>query len=279
VLVVLVVPQVLGHVPQHLLHAPEVLVEGDRDVQDGAGPVLALVADPEDLAVADVPHRALDVPQPGHPQAHRLDGPDGLPEVHHVADAVLVLEDHEDAGQEVLDEALGAEPQRHARDPGARDQRPDGIADLRDRHDGRHREDDDRGHALEQGPHRLGPLHPPAADQQRRLVVGELSPSTQQRAAHPPGRAPHQLVDEAVQEPPGGDRQQHQSQDRQGLGDQPRDHLPLPVLAQPPAHQVVPTVTHRAGRGQARDTGEGGHGGDVTRRPGCGQNRFDTLCA
>ena len=36
---------------------------------DGARPVLAHVADPQDLAVADVPDRAVDVAQPGHPQA------------------------------------------------------------------------------------------------------------------------------------------------------------------------------------------------------------------
>ena len=99
----------------------EVLVEGDRDVEHGARPVLALVADPQDLAVADVPDRALDVAEPGDPQADRLDGAAGLAEVDRVADAVLVLEDHEDAGQEVLDQALRAEAERDADDAGAGD--------------------------------------------------------------------------------------------------------------------------------------------------------------
>ena len=107
----------------------EVLVERDRDVEHGARPVLALVADPQDLAVADVPDRALDVAEPGDPQAHRLDGAAGLAEVDRVTDAVLVLEDHEDAGQEVLDQALRAEAQRDADDAGAGEQRADGVAE------------------------------------------------------------------------------------------------------------------------------------------------------
>ena len=45
-------------------------------------------------------------------EADRLHGADGLAEIHDVADAVLVLEDHEDAGQEVRDEALRAETER-----------------------------------------------------------------------------------------------------------------------------------------------------------------------
>ena len=132
---VLVVPQVVGDVAQHLLHPAQVLVQRDRDVQHGAGPVLALVADPDDLAVADVPDGALDVAEPGDPQADRLDGAAGLAEVDRVADAVLVLEDHEDAGQEVLDQALRAEAERDADDTGAGDQRADRVAELGDRGD------------------------------------------------------------------------------------------------------------------------------------------------
>ena len=60
----------------------------------------------QDLAVADVPDHAAAVAQPGDPQADRLDGADGAHAgVDQVADAVLVLEDEEDPGQEVLDQA------------------------------------------------------------------------------------------------------------------------------------------------------------------------------
>ena len=86
-----------GLLLEELLHPVEVGLVGDRDVEHRAGPVLALVADAEDLAVADVPDRAVDVPESGDAQADRLDGAGGLAEVDRVADAVLVLEDHEDA--------------------------------------------------------------------------------------------------------------------------------------------------------------------------------------
>ena len=57
------------------------------------------------------------------PQADGLDGAGGLAEVDDVADAVLVLEHHEDAGQEVAHEVLGAETDGDAEDAGRRDDR------------------------------------------------------------------------------------------------------------------------------------------------------------
>ena len=104
---VVVVPQVVGDLGEHPLHAGQVLAVRDADVDHGPRPVLAHVADPQDLAVGDVPDRAVQGAQPRHPQADRLDRAGGLADVDHVADAVLVLEDHEDAGEEVLDQASG----------------------------------------------------------------------------------------------------------------------------------------------------------------------------
>ena len=63
--------------------------------------------------------------------------PAGGADVDGVADAVLVLEDHEDAAQEVLDEALRAEAERDADDAGAGDQRRDVVAELGDHHEQR----------------------------------------------------------------------------------------------------------------------------------------------
>ena len=51
--------------------------------------------------------------------ADLLDGPVTSPDVDQVTHAVLVLHDHEEAGQVVLDQRLRAEAQRHADDPGA----------------------------------------------------------------------------------------------------------------------------------------------------------------
>ena len=91
-----------------------------------------LVADPPDLAVGDVPHGAVDVAEPGRAQGHGL-APRAarVADVDDVTDAVLVLDQHEDAGEEVLHEALGAEAERHARDAGAGDERAEVDAELR----------------------------------------------------------------------------------------------------------------------------------------------------
>ena len=132
------------------------------------------VADADDLAVADVPDGAVDVAHPGDPEADGLDGADGLAEVDLVADAVLVLEDHEDAGQEVADQALGAEAERDADDAGAGDDRADVDADLA-------RASWCRStatttpviDALEQRAHRLGALHPAGG---RRQLRGSSAP-------------------------------------------------------------------------------------------------------
>ena len=52
--------------------------------------------------------------------------PAQLADVDDVADAVLVLDDDEDPGEEVLHEALGAEAEGDAGDPGAGDERARG---------------------------------------------------------------------------------------------------------------------------------------------------------
>jgi hypothetical protein len=82
----------------------EALVVSDLDVHHCGRPSLGLVADPDDPSVADVPHDGAGVPQSGDPQGDVLDGADGLACVDDVARAVLVLKDHEDAGQDVLDQ-------------------------------------------------------------------------------------------------------------------------------------------------------------------------------
>ena len=59
------------------------------------------------------------------------------PEIDGVADAVLVLQGHEDAGQEILDQVLRAECQRHTGDAGRGEQRRDVDAELgQDQHGG-----------------------------------------------------------------------------------------------------------------------------------------------
>ena len=106
----------------------EVGVVGHLDVEQRARPVLRLVADPPDLAVGHVPHRAVDGAQPGGAQRHGLDGAGRLAvEVDDVADAELVLDQDEDAREEVAHQRLGAEAERDAEDPGARSSGPSSI--------------------------------------------------------------------------------------------------------------------------------------------------------
>ncbi len=66
-------------------------------------------------------------------------------------DAVLVLQDHEDAGEEVRDQVAGAETDRHTRDPRGGQQR--GQVDLEgaEDHQGRGAEDQERRHRAEHG--------------------------------------------------------------------------------------------------------------------------------
>ena len=66
----------------------------------------------------------------GDPQADRLDHAGRLAEVDRVAHAVLVLQQHEQAGDQVLDQALRAEAERHADDAGAGQQRRQVEAEL-----------------------------------------------------------------------------------------------------------------------------------------------------
>ena len=199
---VLVVPQVVGDLAQHRPHPRDVLPVGDRHVEHRAGPVLALVAHPEDLAVADVPDRPVDVAQPGDAEADGLDGAAGRAQVDDVAHAQLVLEDHEGAGQEVLDEVLGAEAQGDADDPCAGDDRPDVVVQLGQHHRDDDRHDDAGDHALEQVAHAARSLHPAAA---RAVAVlgrapahGHLAEPVGQHAFLGPADQP---VDDPVQQP------------------------------------------------------------------------------
>ena len=136
---------VLGEVgdrgPQDLRHLAQVFGQGDRHVDLSRRPALRVVADSHDLAVADVPHHPRPIPQPGHPQADVLDHPNGLAGVDGVTDAVLCFDDHEDPRDEVLDQALRAEPDCDTTDSGRCKQGPQG--DVEGCHD---REGGDRRH-------------------------------------------------------------------------------------------------------------------------------------
>ena len=87
---------------------------GHGEVDDDARPAHRHVADAQDLAVAHVPERAVDVADVGDADADVLDDAGGGAEVDDVADAELVLRDDEEAVQHVLDDVLRAEAEARA---------------------------------------------------------------------------------------------------------------------------------------------------------------------
>jgi hypothetical protein len=114
----------------------------DRDVEDDLREALALVADAQHFTVADVPDRPVHVAQASRAQTYGFNRPARELEVDGVADAVLVLEHHEHAGQEVLDDVLSTEAERDTDDRCAGDERREVHVQVgqdqqhRDRHDG-----------------------------------------------------------------------------------------------------------------------------------------------
>src|SRR5581483_4645335 len=98
-----------------------------------------------DLAVADVDDLADVVAYAGDAERDGLDDARGVQlrrlELDAVADAVLVLEDHEDAVEVVLDQRLGAEAHGDADDTGAGDERGHVDAHLVEQHDPEDRDD------------------------------------------------------------------------------------------------------------------------------------------
>jgi len=116
-----------------------------------------------------VPDRAHDVTQPGGTQPHGLDGARGRPGIDDVTDAVLVLEDHEHAGQEVLDQVLRAEAEGDPDDAGAGHDRGEVEAELGQDHRTGDGGDGERDDAAQHRAERLGPLAAALGQQRGRL--------------------------------------------------------------------------------------------------------------
>ena len=122
-------------VDDHLACGSQIAVVRDVDVDERHGPQLRPVAHACHVAVRHVPHRAVDASQDGGAQRDLLHDTGRLVEVDDVADAVLVLEQHEQPGDAVLHQALRAEAERHTGDAGAGDQRSEVHAGLAERGD------------------------------------------------------------------------------------------------------------------------------------------------
>jgi len=97
----------------------DVGVVGDIDVEHRPRPLLRFVADSPHLTVGHEPQHALDVAQLRDAQVDALDRTDGIAHVDDVAHAELVLDDHEGAGRDVLDQLLEPESEGDAEETGA----------------------------------------------------------------------------------------------------------------------------------------------------------------
>ena len=101
------------------------------------------------------------VPNLGSAQIDRFDLAGGIAHIDDIADAVLVLDEHEDPAEEVFDQALCSEADGNAHDPGTGDQRPKVDVELAERHHDRNEIDDGRGDRPQHGTKRLGTLFRP----------------------------------------------------------------------------------------------------------------------
>ena len=126
-----VVPELVGDPLDLGLGQVEVGAVGDRRRRAAPGPTAGTCCRPAAIVPLGTCQTVpFTIAQPGGAQRHRLDravtGCRWLADVDDVADAVLVLDEHEDAGEEVLHQALGAEADGDAGDAGAGDERARG---------------------------------------------------------------------------------------------------------------------------------------------------------
>ena len=84
------------------------------DVEHHLAEFLGEVRGNRDLPVRHVMNVAVEVPQHGGPQPDRLDSPAHSRDLHHVVDAILILGDDEQTGDDVLHQVLRTKANRYA---------------------------------------------------------------------------------------------------------------------------------------------------------------------
>ena len=128
--------------PGLLLKGGQICLVGDVDVADGQGGVVRAVEDVLHVGVVDDLDVFAGVDDGGGADADLLDGAAEAVDLHDVAHVVLVLKEHEGAGDQVGDQALRAEAQHqsqnaHGGDDGGQIHPQDAQAPAED-HDERH---------------------------------------------------------------------------------------------------------------------------------------------
>ena len=164
-----------------LLHRVDVDVLRHGHVDDRPRPALRQVADAGELAVAHVPEHAVRVADLRDADADGLHDAARQVGVHDVADAELVVGDHEEAGEHVLHDVLRPEAEAGAQRGGdqgerRRDLRVDDRDDVEDRHDRDHRGHDVVQHRAEGARPRHDPGRRDGRREQRLGVLRALPP-------------------------------------------------------------------------------------------------------
>src|SRR5882672_1650768 len=142
-----------------LAHHAERLVDvdaiADADLDRRLREAARAVAHHLDLAVRHEAHVPVEIAQPHVAQRHFLDQAALARDLHHVALPDLVLEQQEEAGEVILDQALGAEADRHPRDARGGEDRRDRDAERVEHQRAGDDEDDDGGGVAENARQRL----------------------------------------------------------------------------------------------------------------------------
>ncbi len=190
-----------------------------------------------------------------------------------VAHPVLVLEQHEDPGQEVADQALRAEPDGQPEHPGAGQHRGQVQPEIAGDGDRRDAEDDHRRRVAQHRAERRGPLPPPLADQhvrRVRLAVARL------------GRMRGDLLDQPEREHPDDHRHQQHEQDLQHQGDRAgQPHIDqfggVPVVQQVPGQPAGDSGLPGIARGGEGVRGVRGWCGEAERREECWRGHWGSF--
>ena len=133
----------------------DIRVVADGDIELVGGPVAALILHRTKLAERDGEERSAMVAQFDRPQAEAFDRSHVLTTGDVFPHPECVIEQVKDARDDVLDDRLRAEADRHTDDARSGNQRPDLDAGRRQDHQDRHDHDDGEHHVLDdwqQGP-------------------------------------------------------------------------------------------------------------------------------
>src|SRR5437879_12532427 len=103
----------------------------NREIEHGARPILCHDGDILDISIRNDVHLPFKIPQNGRPQSHTFDVTGKVADLHNITDAELVFKQDEEAGDDILDEALRAETNGQSNDTGTSKYRHDVESEFR----------------------------------------------------------------------------------------------------------------------------------------------------